>query len=634
MIKRSTIDSVIEIARIEEVVGDYVQLKRRGANLIGLCPFHTEKSPSFSVSPTKGIFKCFGCGVAGDSIGFLIDHDKLSYPEAIRALANKYNIPIEEDLTIEQQDANRTEQNERESLYILNDFAKETFFNQLVETEEGKSIGLSYFIERGLSQPIIELFGLGYSFDSKDGFSQFALKKGYKENVLETSGLSIKNEYGFFDRFKGRVMFPIFSVAGKVLGFGGRTLKSDNKKEAKYVNSPESIIYHKSQTLYGLFQAKKSVREKDKVYLTEGYLDVIGLYEAGITNAVASSGTSLTVEQCKLIRRFTDNVTIVYDSDNAGQEATERAISLLLQADLNVKIIQLPDGDDPDSFRKKNSVTALLAFFEENEVDFLDFLFERKLSLNEGDAIGKSNAIKEILETIAVISDPIKRGLFVSKAANFSKVDEQLLINETNKQRVKKYAKGEEKDWIENKTAILKPEVKTPLFSDVYQEKDLLRLLLLFGNRRFNEEFSVSEYVFSIFDEVVWEDQLSEKLYKACLQYRNTETGIELKTFLHFPDREVSAYAIDLSLPRDISENWEKMHDIFILDPDENYVNDVESGCDRLKFKKIQKLKKEIQSELKKKLSDEEVDHMLEIHMQLEKETIALSKKYGITIVE
>ncbi len=634
MIKRSTIDSVLEVVRIDEVVGEYVQLKRRGANLIGLCPFHSEKSPSFSVSTQKGIFKCFGCGVAGDSVGFVMDHDKLSYPEAIRSLAKKYNISIEEDSTETFTDQERKEQNEKESLYILNDFVKDAFHKQLVESEEGQTIGLSYFKERDISQKSLETFSVGYAFEARDALSKLAKKSGYSEDALVASGLVLKNEYGLNDRFKGRVMFPIFSVSGKVVGFGGRILRTD-KKEAKYINSPESVIYHKSQTLYGISHGKQSIRKEDKVYLTEGYLDVIGLHQSGILNVVASSGTSLTPEQCRLIKRFTDNVTIVYDSDNAGQEATERAVTLLLQNDLNVRVISLPDGDDPDSFRKKNSDTALLNFFKEQETDFLDFLLKRKFAGIENDPIAKSNAIKDLLEVVSLITDPIKRGIYVSKASNITKIDEQLLINEVNKQRIKKHAKGQERDWIQDKSQFLVPEVKTQLFSDTFQEKGLIRLLLLFGDRIFNEEFTVQEYIFFSFEEMIWEDEMCQNIYKVCLEKRDSEAVYDLKTFIHHPERELSKYVIDLSLPRDISENWEKMHDIFIINPNENYKNDVESGCDRLKMKKILKLLKEIDIELYKNTSSvEDANHFMEMKIQLNIEKSAIAKKYGIVVLE
>ncbi|MEX2379654.1 MAG: DNA primase, partial [Vicingaceae bacterium] len=358
MIPKQTVDEILETARVEEVVGDFVNLKKRGANLLGLCPFHNEKTPSFTVSPTKGIYKCFGCGKAGGAANFIMDHEHYTYPEALKYLADKYNIEIEE----EEQTAEQIQQaNEKESLFIVTQYAAEFFQQQLKETESGRAIGLSYFKERGFREETIEKFKLGYSPDEWEAFTKAALDKGYKLDYLEKTGLTIVKGDKHFDRFKGRVMFPIQNISGRVIGFGGRTLSAD-KKTAKYLNSPESEIYHKSRVLYGLNLAKKSIIEQDLCYLVEGYTDVISFHQNGVENVVASSGTSLTTEQIRLIKRYTPNITILFDGDTAGIKAAFRGIDMILEEGMNVKVLAFPEGEDPDSYARSKSMEELKSF--------------------------------------------------------------------------------------------------------------------------------------------------------------------------------------------------------------------------------------------------------------------------------
>jgi DNA primase len=347
MISHDTIDTIIQTVRVEEVVGDFVQLRRRGVNLLGLCPFHNEKTPSFTVSPAKGIYKCFGCGKAGNSVNFIMEHEHYTYPEALRYLARKYQIEIEEQ---ERTPEELLEQNEKEILYNLNTFAQQYFTNQLHDTPEGKSVGLSYFRERGLRDDIINKFQLGFSPAKWDAFSEHALSHGYKKESLIKTGLAVERDQRLFDRFHGRVMFPIHTASGRVIGFGGRILQSD-KNLAKYVNSPESEIYNKSKTLYGIFFAKNAIISKNQCYLVEGYTDVISLHQAGIANVVASSGTSLTIDQIRMIKRFTSNISILYDGDPAGIKASFRGIDMMVEQEIDVRIVLFPDGEDPDSFR-------------------------------------------------------------------------------------------------------------------------------------------------------------------------------------------------------------------------------------------------------------------------------------------
>jgi DNA primase len=420
LIPKDTVDKIIETSRIEEVVGDFVSLKRRGTSMIGLCPFHNEKTPSFYVSVGKGIFKCFGCGKGGDSVRFIMEHEKAAYPEALRYLANKYSIEIEE---VENTPEERAVNDRRESLHIVSAWAAKFFQEQMHLTEEGKSIGLSYFKERGFRDDIIKKFELGYSPDIWDALTQNALTEGYNIQFLEQTGLTILKENDkFYDRFRGRVMFPIHSFTGRVIGFGGRTLKTD-KAVPKYVNSPESDIYHKSNVLYGLFFAKKAMRDEDNCYLVEGYSDVLSVHQAGIENVVASSGTSLTIEQIRMIGRFTKNITILYDGDDAGIKASLRGLDMILEEGLNVKIVLFPDGDDPDSYVQKFGSAEFKSHIEGNKKDFI--LFKTSILLKDAgnDPIKRAGIIREVVESIAKIPDGIKSSVFVRECSSLLKIE-------------------------------------------------------------------------------------------------------------------------------------------------------------------------------------------------------------------
>ncbi len=369
MIDQTTIQKIFDTADIYEVVSDFVSLKKRGVNYVGCCPFHNEKTGSFTVSPAKGIYKCFGCGKGGNAVNFIMEHEQLSYVEALRWLAAKYNIIIEEKELSEQE---RQEKSERESMLIVTNYAEEFFVDQLWHTDEGQSVGLGYFRQRGLDDETIRKFGLGYCPEVWDGFTKSALQKGYKQDFLVKTGLTIESDRGLFDRFRARVMFPVRDLAGKIIAFGGRIMTND-KKSAKYLNSPESEIYHKSRTLYGIFFAKRSIVQHNRCYLVEGYLDVISFHQKGIENTVASSGTSLTVEQIRLIRRLTSNVTIIYDGDAAGIKASLRGIDLVLEEGLNVRVVSLPEGEDPDSFAQSHTATEVLEYITDHETDFIHF---------------------------------------------------------------------------------------------------------------------------------------------------------------------------------------------------------------------------------------------------------------------
>lgn len=425
MISQNTIDSVFETARVEEVIGDFVNLKRAGSNFKGLSPFSDERSPSFMVSPAKGIWKDFSTGKGGNSVKFLMEHSQFTYPEAIRYLAKKYNIEIEET---EQSEAEKANTDIRESMYLVSEFAAKYFQDVLVNSEEGKAIGLSYFKERGFTNETIKKFNLGYSPETWDALTKEALGKGYKLEFLESTGLTIAREDRPFDRFKGRVMFPIQSMSGRVLGFGGRILTND-KKAAKYLNSPESDIYHKSKVLYGIYHAKQAIAKQNNCYLVEGYTDVIQFNQAGIENVVASSGTALTPDQIRLINRLTRNITVLFDGDAAGLRASIRGIDLILEEGMNVRVCSFPDGEDPDSFARKNSHDDLVAYLEENSKDFIQFKASILMGEAKNDPIKKADLIRDMVTSISKIPDRIQREVYIQECARIMDISEQVLVS-------------------------------------------------------------------------------------------------------------------------------------------------------------------------------------------------------------
>ncbi len=436
MIDRATVDRILDAVRIEEVVGDYVSLRRRGVNLVGNCPFHDEKTPSFHVSPAKGICKCFGCGKGGNSVNFIMEAEQLSYVEALKVLAKKYGIEVKEkELTPEE----LTQQNERESLLIVSEWAAGYFNRMLTHSDEGKAIAMSYFLERGFNESIIEKFQLGYCLDQKDGMTRAAIAAGYKEEFLIKTGLTIAGDGYKNDRFRGRVMFPIHSLSGKPIAFGGRVLKTSDKT-AKYLNSPESELYHKSKIVYGIYHARKDIVKHDRCFLVEGYTDVLSMHQAGIENVVASSGTALTTDQIRLIRRFTTNITVLYDGDFAGIKASLRGIDLILEEGMDVRVLLLPDGEDPDSFAKKNSATALRAYITDNETDFIRFKAQLLADESKNDPIGRARLISDVVKSISLIPDEIKRTVFLKESSRIFEIGEQVLYSEMSKIQQKRAA--------------------------------------------------------------------------------------------------------------------------------------------------------------------------------------------------
>ena len=484
MIPHDTIMSIIDTVRIEEVVSDFVSLKKRGANLIGVCPFHKEKTPSFIVSPAKGIFKCFGCGKAGDSVRFVMEHEHYSYPEALRYLANKYGIIIEEK---EQSAEEIVAQNEREKMFNINTFAQQYFSETMKNNEEGLAIGMSYFKERGFRDAIINKFQLGYCLNQRDAFIQHAIKNGYSKELLLKIGLASGTEERMYDKYQGRVIFPIHNLTGKVIGFGARILSND-KTKAKYLNSPESEIYNKSQTLYGIYFAKNEISRLDNCILVEGYADVLSMHQAGIENTVASSGTSLTTEQIRLISRYTKNITILYDGDSAGIHAALRGTDMILEEGMNVRIVVLPPDEDPDSFVQHNPIEVVRDYIDKNAKDFISFKTQLLLKDAANNPIKKAEVVKDIVNTISVIPDAIFRATYIKECSRMMEMPEQTLMNELNKLLRAKIRKN---NGIQQNQEVVTEDVKAePQNINVdtvpigfYQEQELVKLLLMYGDK-------------------------------------------------------------------------------------------------------------------------------------------------------
>lgn len=580
MITPKTIERVLEVAAIEEVIGEFVQLKKAGSNYKGLSPFVDEKTPSFMVSPAKGIFKDFSSGKGGNVLSFLMEHEQMSYPEAIRWLAQKYNIEIEEDQT-----ENTPEQLEahslRESLYIVNQFAEKTFHENLFTTDEGKSIGLSYLKERQFNDETIKKFMLGYCLDQWEGFTKHALSNGYKIEFLQKTGLTKVTEEGkLFDFYKGRIMFPIHSVTGKVLGFGGRTLRAD-KKVAKYFNSPESDIYNKSRILYGLYQAKKSITQLDNCYLVEGYTDVISFHQAGIENVVASSGTALTKDQISLIKRYTPNITILYDGDAAGIKASFRGIDLILEQGLNVKALLFPEGDDPDSFAKKVSTSELETYLNQHAKDFISFKAELLLEETKGDPIKKSGLIRDIVQSIALIPDSIARQVYIKTCSELFDIQEQALGTELTKilrERNKKQFQSQETEQYTPDVSEF-PKQKEAIFEQSIepQERDIIRLLLNYPDllikttgeneegKDVDVEIPVAQYIVTELDndDLQLQNPLYQKIITIFRDYMTRDELPSVKSFYNSTDEELKNFAIDVtSTPYNLSHNWFTRHGI------------------------------------------------------------------------
>ena len=594
MITRETIDKVFETARVEEVIGDFVQLKRAGSNYKGLSPFSDERSPSFMVSPVKQIWKDFSSGKGGSVVTFLMEHEHFTYPEAIRFLANKYNIEIEET-EVSQED--KIEANEKESMFLVSEFAKTYFHDTLLNSEEGKAIGLSYFKERGFTNETITKFGLGYSSETWDAFTKEALAKGYQLDYLEKVGLTILREDGkHFDRFKGRVMFPIQSLSGRNLGFGGRILTND-KKAAKYLNSPESEIYHKSKVLYGIFHAKQAIAKQNNCYLVEGYTDVIQLHQAGIENVVASSGTALTPDQIRLINRLTKNITVLFDGDAAGLRASVRGIDLILEEGMNVKVCTFPDGDDPDSFARKNSYEDLVLYLENNAKDFIQFKASLLMDEANNDPIKKADLIRDMVVSISKIPDRIKREIYIQECSRIMDISEQVLLNTLAQLVQKDISEAGKKLKQEYKALeVVKSEMQSPQekVNIVYElERKIIEMLLIYGSQeaefddfilKANEEGEMIEeketskvkvhqriYLSLQEDEVELANPLFKEIYNDLIAYYNQNKEFNIEHYLMQLSSEHSQMVTDILMleEKELLHNWEAKH-IYVKSKNQN----------------------------------------------------------------
>ncbi len=604
MIPKETIDEIFQTARVEEVIADFMSIKKAGSNYKAKSPFVDEKTPSFMISPAKQIWKCFSSGKGGNVVTFLMEAEHMSYPEALRWLAGKYNIEIKEDRERTPEEIQTA--SIRENLSVINEYAKDHFKRNIFDNEEGKAIGLSYFVERGFREDIIKKFDLGYCLDQSNAFTESALAKGYKLEYLVKTGLTKTKDDRHFDFFRGRVMFPIHSIAGKVLGFGGRTLKSD-KKIAKYFNSPESELYNKSKILYGLYFAKNAIIKYDMCYLVEGYTDVISLHQSGVENVVASSGTSLTEGQIGLIKRYSDNITILYDGDAAGIKASFRGIDMILSQGMNVKVVLFPDGDDPDSYAKNHSDTEVKSYIEENAKDFIVFKSDVLLKESGGDPIKKAGLIRDIVISISLIPDSIKQQIYIQECAGLFDMSEQLLTNELAKLKREKLLKDEKQNRFKNNRnqqtksnvsldepppeALIPPEyltdeqrkkiedynkqttqpkqaeIKTQLYN---QEKDLVRIMLIYGKYEIKVESAekdkkitanVIEYIINEIekDELEFKTPIFKQFFTEFKKGILEDTILSQQHFTTFPDDEIMTIAVNLIAKNEkeqISPEW------------------------------------------------------------------------------
>ncbi len=657
MIPKDTIDKIIDAARIEEVVGDFITLKKRGANFLGLCPFHGEKTPSFTVSPAKGIYKCFGCGKAGTSVSFIMESQQLNYPEALKWLAKKYGIEIvEREISAEEKAA----QTEKESLYIVMQYAQRYFTENMNNSDMGRSIGLGYFVERGFRPDIIQKFQLGYSSDDKHALSREAVKNSYKPEYLVKTGLSILSnkhvegtpitENDIFDRYTSRVMFPIHDIGGRVIGFGGRILGSD-KKLAKYINSPQTDIYDKSKVLYGLWFAKKAIQEKDNVFLVEGYTDVISMHQSGIENVVASSGTSLTVDQIKAIHRFTNNITVLYDGDSAGEKASVRAIDLLLEEGMNVKVLMFPDNDDPDSFSKKVTAEQFQDYIANNRQDFLAYKTRALFNETKNDPIRKATVIKDIVQSISLIPDAIIRSVYVKECSSIMEMAENILQQEVNKLRRNKGFKNEQRQEVQNAdtttTEFVEEEKQETLIISESEEKELLRLILHYGNviisvEAENEEkehhdfdLTIAEYVlFELMrDEVNFLNPIHQMILDEYSHQLQEGSLPEFNYFKNHLNPAISTFAIEMaSSTSELSHKWLSFG-VIVEKEIYNLKKSVNHTLFSLKEKRLSQMLKEKQ-ELLKSAPHEEHESILRDILHLSKVKIDVNKLLGRIVVK
>lgn len=655
------VDDIMQASRIEEVIGEFVQLKRAGSNLKGLSPFTDEKTASFVVSPAKQIFKCFSTGRGGSVVTFLMEKEHYSYPEALRWLADKYGVQIPDDkpATAEELEAI----SERESLHIINEFAKNHFADNIVNSNEGKKIGLSYFVERGFRQDIIEKFQLGYCLNVSDDFTKAAQEKGFKLEYLEKVGLTKSKDDRHFDFFRGRVMFPIHSVSGRVLGFGGRTLSSE-KKIAKYFNSPESIIYNKSEILYGLHFSKGDIIKYDNCFLCEGYTDVISMFQAGIQNVVSSSGTSLTREQIRLVKRYTKNITILYDGDAAGIKASFRGIDLILEEGLNVKVVLFPEGEDPDSFAKKSTTIELEEYIKEHQQDFISFKADLLLQTDGDDPIKRAQLIKDISYSVSLIPDQITRNVFVPEVAKRFNIKEEVIWNEVIKDRNDASTKSHQEALRKNQAlAPTQPssdpyadepnpfEMDAPVVptvpKDDHNETDLMRILVSYGplaisinqldenGKNVTVETSVAELIMHelAIDELVFEYPVYARMHKLIAESLAEDVFLKASYFRRLEDQEIVRFATEIEINQyELSDNWILKHKIFTKSEEDKLFAAVMGSIYSFKISKVEKQIHIIRSKMANAIQNDDENELMDLMSQqvtLEQIKQIISKKMG-----
>ncbi len=648
MIDQLTIQRILDAADITDVVSGFVTLRRRGVNMLGLCPFHNEKTPSFTVSPSKGIFKCFGCGKGGNVVNFIMEHESLSYPEALKWLARKYSIEVVETEKTEEQ---KQLKDDRESMMIVSAFAGKYFMRNLWEESEGRAVGLSYFRERGFRDDVLRKFEAGYSPDGKAPFTETAQKQGYRMEYLEKTGLTIRRDDWVRDRFAGRIIFPVHNLAGRIIAFGGRNLKND-PKAAKYLNSPESEIYHKSRELYGIFQARREMARAEKCYLVEGYTDVLSLHQAGIENVVASSGTALTSDQIRLIKRFTNNITIIFDGDEAGIKASLRGIDLVLEEGMNVKVLLLPDGEDPDSFAKKKGAQGFSEYVAENETDFIRFKTSLLMKDAEKDPIVRSRLISDIIRSVSVIPNSITRSVYVKECSRLLNVDEDVLYLEIRKQKYRQNEEFRKRKMQNQREPVAAPTLSTSRFIPdgshpselMVEELEFLRFLLRYQNTVIFEkegenpqevyEVKVGEYMIEELenDDLVSENPLFRKIFYQIKENLDDDQFDSEKHFLFNEDSEVSKLATDLLSEKFIeSKRWTKAG-AFIEKEEEIIDYLVPRIIYEYKLRRVKILLREIEKEIDRAADENNFDLVIEEqskYMNLKQVEKFLSEKLG-----
>jgi DNA primase len=659
LIPQKTVQEILETAKIEDVIQDFVNLRRRGVNMIGLCPFHNEKTPSFTVSPAKNIFKCFGCGKAGDPAKFIMEHEHLSYPDALRYLARKYRIEVQEvELTPEAV----AQQQAEESLYILNEFARQFYQDQLFETDMGKSIGLSYFKGRGFREETIRKFGLGYAPNEYEAFVKKATQAGYKLDFLKKLGLASQYDKDFF---RNRVMFTIFNLSGKPIAFAGRIMEKD-AKAPKYINSPETEIYVKNKVLYGAFHAKTAIRKADECILVEGYTDVISLHQASIENVVASSGTSLTEGQIALIKRFTPNIKILYDGDAAGVKAALRGLDMVLEQDMNVRVVLIPDGHDPDSYLQLVGATAFQSFIDEQAKDFILFKTQLLLAETKGDPVRKAGLVRDIVDSISRVPDPFKRSFYVKECARVMELEEEVLISETNKavrQILQKRddAKRKKPDVKVNivpegdgefpteappelgdYVPVLEPLEKRTTGHE-FQERDIARILVEAGGKIYDEQenMSVAEFVLGNIEDVLedFDNDSYKRIAKEAMQLLLDKQPISTQHFIGHNDQTISELAVDLlHTPWEYSPGWAQ-RELYLSSqkmPEENFNKDSLSALLQFKLRKIIRLCEKNQQQLKAVPNDDtaQLMRLMKVQMKLNEMRNEVMKQVGMVVLK